>query len=102
MYLHFLCIKVALPQQGAFMPFQTATKESYTSTQRIQGATPLPDVALPTSFQESYALPSVPFSSQQMRSNGSVGKQIDIADDELGGRIKAVTARIRERLNSAI
>ena len=77
-------------------------KESSARTQRIQGATPLPDVALPTSFQESYALPAVPFSSQQMRSNGSVGKQNDIADDELGGRIKAVTARIRERLNSAI
>lgn len=82
------------------MPFQTVTKEFSASTQKIQRATSLPDVALPIHFQEGYPLPPVPFISQQVRSYASAG--YEIADDELGGRIRAVTARIRDRLNSAI
>ena len=78
------------------MPFQTAE-----STQKNQEATSLPDVALSTNFQEGgYTLPPVPFTSQQIRPYVGVG--YDSTEDELGGRIRAVTARIRDRLNSAI
>ena len=88
-------------EQGTSVPNPVTVQESSVSVHKIQLATPLPNgSARSDSYEGTTILPSIPFTTPRVRSYDSV--VYDSTDDELGGRIRAVTARIRDRLNSAI